>query len=218
VITNFGGETADGSNDGIDLAVPEGTAIRAADDGVVAYAGNELKGYGNLVLIRHANDFVTAYANAQEILVKQNDQVHRGQVIARSGHSGSASTPQFHFEVRKDSAPVDPLQFLPNDLAVAAAPAETLPEPQSAPGENFGKDWVVQLSAHRSEKEAQAALRAMQTKYSVLGGYEPKIRRKDKADRGVFYAAQVGPLARDEANHLCEKLKGAGANCFVQKK
>ena len=120
VVTNFGAKTASGSNDGIDLAVPEGTAIRAADDGVVAYAGNELKGYGNLVLVRHANGFVTAYANASELTVKRNDQVHRGQVIAKSGQTGTAANPQLHFEIRKNSAPVDPMQYLPSDKTASA--------------------------------------------------------------------------------------------------
>jgi murein DD-endopeptidase MepM/ murein hydrolase activator NlpD len=120
VTTNFGAKTAGGTSDGIDLAVPEGTAVRAADDGVVAYAGNELKGYGNLVLIRHANGFVTAYANASEISVKRNDQVHRGQVIAKSGQTGTAATPQLHFEIRKNSAPVDPMQYLPSDKTASA--------------------------------------------------------------------------------------------------
>ncbi len=120
VVTNFGAKTAGGSNDGIDLAVPEGTAIRAADDGVVAYAGNELKGYGNLVLVRHANGFVTAYANASELNVKRNDQVHRGQVIAKSGQTGTAPNPQLHFEIRKNSAPVDPMQYLPSDKTASA--------------------------------------------------------------------------------------------------
>jgi murein DD-endopeptidase MepM/ murein hydrolase activator NlpD len=120
VITNFGAKNAGGTNDGIDLAAPEGTAVRAADDGVVAYAGNELKGYGNLVLVRHANGFVTAYANASEITVKRNDQVHRGQVIAKSGQTGTAPTPQLHFEIRKNSAPVDPMQYLPSDKTASA--------------------------------------------------------------------------------------------------
>ena len=100
-------------SDGIDLAVPEGTAVHAAEDGVVAYAGNELKGYGNLILIRHANGFVTAYAHASEIIVKRNDQVRRGQVIAKSGQTGSVSSPPLHFEIRKGSSPVDPMQYLP---------------------------------------------------------------------------------------------------------
>jgi murein DD-endopeptidase MepM/ murein hydrolase activator NlpD len=100
-------------NDGIDLAVPEGTAVHAADDGVVAYAGSELKGYGNLILVRHANGFVTAYAHASELMVKRNDTVRRGQVIAKSGQTGSVSSPQLHFEIRKGSTPVDPMQYLP---------------------------------------------------------------------------------------------------------
>jgi murein DD-endopeptidase MepM/ murein hydrolase activator NlpD len=101
-------------SDGLDLAVPEGTAVHAADDGVVAYAGSELKGYGNLILIRHANGFVTAYAHASELIVKRNDQVRRGQVIAKSGQTGSVSSPQLHFEIRKGSTPVDPMQYLPS--------------------------------------------------------------------------------------------------------
>jgi murein DD-endopeptidase MepM/ murein hydrolase activator NlpD len=100
-------------SDGIDLAVPEGTAVHAAEDGVVAYAGNELKGYGNLILIRHANGFVTAYAHASEMMVKRNDPVRRGQVIAKSGQTGSVASPQLHFEIRKGSSPVDPMQYLP---------------------------------------------------------------------------------------------------------
>jgi murein DD-endopeptidase MepM/ murein hydrolase activator NlpD len=103
------------SNDGIDLAVPEGTLVVAVDDGVVAYAGNEIKGYGNLVLVRHSNGFVTAYGNASELLVKRNDQVHKGQVILKSRQTGNASTPQLHFEMRLHSAPVDPMRFLPTD-------------------------------------------------------------------------------------------------------
>jgi len=120
IINNFGARVNGSPNDGIDLAVPEGTQVRAADDGVVAYAGNELKGYGNLVLVRHANGFVTAYANASELLVKRNDQVHKGQVILKSGQTGNAATPQLHFEIRKNSAPVDPMQFLPADKTASA--------------------------------------------------------------------------------------------------
>ncbi|MFL9825923.1 peptidoglycan DD-metalloendopeptidase family protein [Rhodoplanes sp. SY1] len=112
VIAGFG-KTNGQQNDGINLAVPEGTAVRAAEDGIVAYAGSELKGYGNLVLIRHANGFVTAYAHNSELMVKRNDQVRRGQVIAKSGQTGSVSAPQLHFEIRKGSAPVDPMPHLP---------------------------------------------------------------------------------------------------------
>ena len=83
VIAGFGPKPNGLQNDGINLAVPEGTPVKAAEDGIVAYAGNELKGYGNLVLVRHSNGFVTAYAHASEIMVKRGDQVKRGQVIAQ---------------------------------------------------------------------------------------------------------------------------------------
>jgi len=112
VITSYGAKTNGKSNDGINLAVPEGTPVKAAEDGVVAYSGNELKGYGNLVLVRHANGYVTAYAHASELLVKRGDTIKRGQVIAKSGQSGEVGSPQLHFEIRKGSNPVDPLQFL----------------------------------------------------------------------------------------------------------
>lgn len=101
-----------GANEGINIAVPDGTNVKAADDGVVAYAGNELKGYGNLVLIRHPNGFVTAYANNGEIEVHRGETVKRGQVIAKSGASGNAASPQLHFELRKGQTPVDPTTYL----------------------------------------------------------------------------------------------------------
>lgn len=112
VISSFGTKPNGSQNDGINVAVPEGTPIKAADDGVVAYAGNELKGYGNLVLIRHANGYVSAYANASELLVKRGETVKRGQVIARAGQTGNVDSPQLHFEIRKGSTPVDPSRFL----------------------------------------------------------------------------------------------------------
>ncbi len=112
IIAAFGPKPNGLQNDGINLAVPEGTAIKAAEDGVVAYAGNELKGYGNLVLVRHANGFVTAYANASDILVKRGENVKRGQVIAHSGQTGNVTSPQLHFEIRKGATPVDPAQYL----------------------------------------------------------------------------------------------------------
>ncbi len=101
-----------GGNDGINIAVPEGTSVRAAESGTVAYAGSGLKGYGNLVLIRHPNGFVTAYANNGELDVKAGDTVKRGQIIAKSGQSGNVSSPQLHFELRKGTTPVDPTTYL----------------------------------------------------------------------------------------------------------
>jgi murein DD-endopeptidase MepM/ murein hydrolase activator NlpD len=112
VIAAFGPKPNGVQNDGINLAVPEGTPIKAAEDGVVAYAGSELKGYGNLVLVRHSNGFVTAYAHASDILVKRGETVKRGQVIAHAGQTGTVTSPQLHFEIRKGATPVDPAQYL----------------------------------------------------------------------------------------------------------
>jgi murein DD-endopeptidase MepM/ murein hydrolase activator NlpD len=109
---SYGPRTNGQQNDGINLALPEGTPVKAAEDGVVAYAGNELKGYGNLVLVRHSNGYVTAYAHAKELLVKRGDPIKRGQVIARSGQTGNVDGPQLHFEIRKGPTPLDPVPLL----------------------------------------------------------------------------------------------------------
>jgi hypothetical protein len=100
--------------------------------------------------------------------------------------------------------------------SVAAVEPARPPAPARARASEVG-GWVVQISAQKTEGEAQSAFRAAQSKYSVLSGYQPLIRKKDQGDRGVFYATQVGPLSRDEANQLCENLKSAGGNCFIQR-
>jgi murein DD-endopeptidase MepM/ murein hydrolase activator NlpD len=115
VIAAFGPNGGRLRNDGINIAVPEGTDVRAADEGVVLYAGSDVKGYGNLVLVRHGNGFVTAYAHTSTLLVSLGDTVQRGQVIAKSGRSGGVKEPLVHFEIRKDTVPVDPTQYLPPD-------------------------------------------------------------------------------------------------------
>jgi cell division septation protein DedD len=102
----------------------------------------------------------------------------------------------------------------------SVAAVEEGPPPASArpvPRANESDIWVVQLSAQRTEAEAQSAFRAAQAKYSMLAGYQLLVRKKDQGERGTFYAAQGGPLARSEANELCDNLKTAGASCFVEK-
>jgi murein DD-endopeptidase MepM/ murein hydrolase activator NlpD len=112
VISAFGSNGAGKSNDGIDIAVPEGTPVKAAENGVVIYAGDGLKEFGNTVLVRHEDGLVTVYGHASELEVQRGDKVKRGQEIARSGMSGTTDSPKLHFEVRKNSAPVDPKTFL----------------------------------------------------------------------------------------------------------
>ena len=112
VISGFGAKPGGKHNDGINIAAPVGSAIRASQSGVVAYAGNELRGYGNLVLIRHNDGWMTAYAHNDSLLVGKGDVVRRGQVISRSGRSGGVSNPQAHFEIRRDGEPQDPLRLL----------------------------------------------------------------------------------------------------------
>lgn len=112
IISSFGATPSGQRNDGINLAVPEGTSVKAAEAGTVIYAGNELEGYGNLVLIRHADEWVSAYAHNSEIKVKRGDKISRGQTIASAGMSGTVSSPQVHFELRKKAKPVNPLDYL----------------------------------------------------------------------------------------------------------
>lgn len=119
VISGFGTKPDGGHNDGVNISVPQGTPVKAAENGVVAYAGSELKGYGNLVLVRHANNWVSAYANNEQLLVKRGDKVSRGQTIAKAGTTGSVSQPQVHFELRKGSRPVDPTKYMSSMAAQA---------------------------------------------------------------------------------------------------
>ncbi|MDO1585109.1 peptidoglycan DD-metalloendopeptidase family protein [Rhizobium oryzicola] len=112
VIAGYGQNVNGSRNDGIDISVPEGTPIKAAENGVVIYAGNGLKQLGNTVLVRHDDGKVTVYGHANNIVVSRGQKVQRGQAIATSGMSGDAKRPQVHFEVRKDATPVNPMTFL----------------------------------------------------------------------------------------------------------
>jgi murein DD-endopeptidase MepM/ murein hydrolase activator NlpD len=112
VIAGFGKRPDGTHNDGINLAVPMGTDIQAVEGGRVAYAGGDIQAYGNLVLIRHDNGWVSAYAHADKILVQRDEIVKKGQVIAKSGRTGSVDQPQVHFELRQGAKPVDPLPYL----------------------------------------------------------------------------------------------------------
>ncbi|MDX2204257.1 MAG: peptidoglycan DD-metalloendopeptidase family protein [Hyphomicrobiaceae bacterium] len=112
VLAGFGKRSDGTHNDGINLAVPMGTDIQAVEGGRVAYAGGEIPAYGNLVLIRHDNGWVSAYAHADRILVQRDEIVKRGQIIAKSGRTGSVDQPQVHFELRQGAKPVDPMPYL----------------------------------------------------------------------------------------------------------
>ena len=111
VVANYG-KGGGKASDGIDIAVPEGTPVKAAENGVVIYAGDGLKEFGNTVLVRHENGLVTVYGHASSLKVQRGQTVKRGQELALSGMSGSTESPKLHFEVRKNSSPVDPSTFL----------------------------------------------------------------------------------------------------------
>ena len=114
VISNFGAKPKGLRNDGVNILARRGTPVLAAENGVVAYAGNELRGFGNLLLIKHAGGYVTAYAHNHELLVKRGQKLKRGQKIATVGSTGNVTKPQLHFEIRKGKTARDPRKYLRN--------------------------------------------------------------------------------------------------------
>lgn len=112
VLSGFGNKPDGQRNDGINISVDEGEAIKATENGIVAYVGNEVKGFGNIILVKHADEWVSAYAHASKILVKKGERIKRGQVIAYAGSTGNVATAQLHFELRRNSKAVDPLRYL----------------------------------------------------------------------------------------------------------
>ncbi|MDR3518211.1 MAG: peptidoglycan DD-metalloendopeptidase family protein [Azospirillaceae bacterium] len=117
VLSDFGSKPDGLHNDGVNIAAPRGTPVRAAENGVVAYAGNELRGFGNLLLLRHADGWMTAYAHLEELQVRRGAKVTRGQVIGTVGASGNVNEPQLHFEIRRNSQPVDPHDLMEGHTA-----------------------------------------------------------------------------------------------------
>lgn len=112
VLSGFGQREGSAVNDGMDIMVPEGTSVKAAENGVVIYAGDGLKEFGNTVLIRHDNGLVTVYGHNSTLNVQRGQKVRRGDEVARSGMSGNAKSPKLHFEVRQNSTPVNPTKYL----------------------------------------------------------------------------------------------------------
>jgi len=112
VLAGYGATKEGGQNAGINIAAARGAPVRAVESGTVAYAGNEIRGYGNLVLVKHPNGLISAYAHLDSITVKRGDTVKGGQVIAKVGDTGGVSQPQLHFELRRGKKAVDPREFL----------------------------------------------------------------------------------------------------------
>jgi murein DD-endopeptidase MepM/ murein hydrolase activator NlpD len=113
LLKRFGPGGSGRRNDGINIAATAGAPIMAASDGVVVYVGSEIAVFGGLILVRHGGGWTTAYGHAQDLLVKRGQAVKRGEIIGRAGETGSADSPQLHFEIRKGRLPVDPIQYLP---------------------------------------------------------------------------------------------------------
>jgi murein DD-endopeptidase MepM/ murein hydrolase activator NlpD len=112
VLSRFGEKPNGARNDGINIAARAGTPVRAAENGIVVYAGDAITGFGRMLLIRHADGFTTAYAHNSDLLVSVGDEVRRGQVIARVGATGAVRHPQLHFELRSGRQALDPAKHL----------------------------------------------------------------------------------------------------------
>ncbi|MDB5408116.1 MAG: hypothetical protein JWL84_3028 [Rhodospirillales bacterium] len=121
ILASYGPGPNGTQNDGINIAAARGTPIVAVEEGVVKYAGNELRGFGNLVLVKHPDGWISAYAHCDSLLVKRDERVRAGQVIAKVGATGDVSAPQLHFELRRGTRAVDPTNYLP-PTSTAAAP------------------------------------------------------------------------------------------------
>jgi len=113
VLTSLFGKRWGRDHEGIDMKAPTGTPVLAASDGEVIYAGDRVRGYGNMVVLQHAGDLLTVYAHNSLLLVHVGDRVSTGQEISRVGDTGHSTGPHLHFEVRRRQEPQDPLQFLP---------------------------------------------------------------------------------------------------------
>jgi murein DD-endopeptidase MepM/ murein hydrolase activator NlpD len=113
MLTSLFGKRWGHDHDGIDMKAPIGTPVLAAADGEVLYAGDRVRGYGNMVVVQHTGDLLTVYAHNSLLLVHAGDRVTAGQEISRVGDTGHATGPHLHFEVRRKEEPQDPLQFLP---------------------------------------------------------------------------------------------------------
>ncbi|MEX2453432.1 MAG: LysM peptidoglycan-binding domain-containing M23 family metallopeptidase [Rhodospirillaceae bacterium] len=123
VLSRFGTQGKGLRNDGINIQANRGAPVRAVENGVVAYAGNELRGFGNLLLIKHEDGWISAYAHNDEVLVRTGERVRKGQVVSRVGSTGSVDSPQLHFELRRGNRAVDPERFIRPQAALLRMPA-----------------------------------------------------------------------------------------------
>lgn len=112
ILSGYGPKPDGSHNDGLNIQATRGTAVRAAENGVVVYADNAIEGYGNLILLRHADGYVTAYAHLDKMLVKRGAKIRRGEAIGTVGKTGSADKPQLHFEIRRGAKAIDPKSMI----------------------------------------------------------------------------------------------------------
>lgn len=137
IISTYGAKPGNRYNDGVNIAAPAGTLVRAAAEGIVIYSGNELRSFGNLILIRHRAGWTSTYAHTKDVRVRRNQRVPKGATIAAVGQSGSVLCPQLHFELRRDAHALDPLALLPDQprvMTTASGDGQTGCPDLAAPG------------------------------------------------------------------------------------
>jgi hypothetical protein len=195
--------------DPADLRIPSRTAAA----GVVGPAG-PLAGSG----VPPATVPASGQAAAGPVSLTEPKRVHTVTIRADQGAPPDrAAPPAARAPTQRQAAAVPTSPAAPPMAITPDAPPARIPPSPAAPRANEGGGWVVQLSAQKSEAEAQAAFRSAQTKYAALSSRAPLIRRKD-TERGVFYAAQVGPFgSKGDADQMCQSLKSVGGDCFVQR-
>lgn len=193
IISAFGPKAGGLHNDGINIAGRRGSPVLAAENGVVAYTGNELRGFGHLVLLRHAGGWITAYAHNEKVLVRRGDKVRIGQAIARLGATGNVSRPQLHFEIRRGSKAVDPLRYLAP--RTAALTGGNLPGDETAHRKSGVRSRIVRCRAspcHLSPRgTADAADRGGSGNALQPGGGRSPPRAR--FSRAAFPAGPPGP-------------------------
>jgi murein DD-endopeptidase MepM/ murein hydrolase activator NlpD len=228
VISRFGAKANGLHNDGINIAVREGTVVRAADNGVVVYAGNELRGFGNLLLLRHRGGWVTAYGHNQSLDVRVGDVVRRGQRIARAGSTGNITRAQLHFEIRKGRRAVNPARYLavkqvlvdphthaagqvldelPGDPAVAGAPGH-------GPFDGLGAQVIFAdvegimfaIARQHGEKFILAAIVEAQPQTEAVGKGDLLLHRLGRIDRGGAF------ILHHVAGHQMAAVRGGVEN------
>ena len=188
ILSDFGPKPGGLHNDGINISATRGASVVAADNGVVAYAGNELRGFGNLLLIRHADGWMTAYAHLDDMLVERGAKVTRGQKIGTVGSTGNVSSPQLHFEVRRGNRAIDPRDHLGSEKRVSRDSSQTA-----------AKSFWMNCHATRPDRPPRVCDHSIASALSSPAIVDPKARNSRGSCEESLLVAGVEPQPQPEA-------------------